>query len=312
MKIAVLGYAGSGKTYLSDFISEKKSVPVLHLDKIKWDKEWKQIDNSVVLPKVSEFMAKEDWIIDGYYDYLFYDERLEQADKIVLLLLPRFTCFYRVLKRAESRRKDGYKNDLNWWFVKFTLFGCRNKERRLSYAKIIEKYKEKTVVLKSKRQVDEFMESFTDKKITIERLKPEEYLKCFNIWNMNAQPLAEKWYDEIVSGNRQVYIYKIDGEFIGEGALVFDTGDADYTIPDKRIYVSRMIVKKEYRNRGIGGEILQFLIEKATEMGYTEMTVGVDKDNENAVHLYKKYGFTEVLFDGADENGEYYKLMKRI
>lgn len=146
----------------------------------------------------------------------------------------------------------------------------------------------------------------------IEKLKPEEYNKCSNIWNIKKQPLAGKWYDEIVSGNRIVYIYKINGEFIGEGALVIDTGDADYTIAGRRIYVSRMIVKKEYRNKGIGGEILAFLIEKAKEMGYTEMTVGVDKDNENAVHLYKKFGFTEVLFDGKDEYGEYYKLLKRI
>lgn len=146
----------------------------------------------------------------------------------------------------------------------------------------------------------------------IEKLKLKDYNKCSNIWNMNKQPLAEKWGDEIASGNRLVFIYKINGEFIGEGALVFDTGDPDYTIPDKRVYVSRMIVKKEYRNRGIGSEILTFLIEKAKEMGFDEMTIGVDKDNVNALHLYKKFGFTEVLFDGADENGEYLKLMKRI
>jgi ribosomal protein S18 acetylase RimI-like enzyme len=73
-----------------------------------------------------------------------------------------------------------------------------------------------------------------------------------------------------------------------------------------------MIVKKEYRNRGIGGDILEFLIAKAKEMGFEEMTIGVDKDNQNALHLYRKYGFTEILFDGADENGEYFKLMKRI
>ena len=73
-----------------------------------------------------------------------------------------------------------------------------------------------------------------------------------------------------------------------------------------------MIVKKENRNRGIGSEILEFLINKAKEMGFSEMTIGVDKDNENALHLYRKYGFTEVLFDGADKDGEYYKLMKRI
>ncbi len=312
MKIAVLGYAGSGKTFLSDYISAKKKIPVLHLDGIKWDKEWKQIDNSVVLPKVTEFMAKEDWIIDGYYEYLLMNERLEQADKIIPLLLPRLTCFYRAIKRTKTRRKEGYKNDLNWWFVRFTLFGCRNKERNKKYKTIAEKYNDKTVVLKTRRQVKDFMKSITDKQITIESLNPADYHKCANIWNMKAQPLADKWLDEIKSGNRLVFIYKIDGKFIGEGALVFDTGDPDYTAPERRVYVSRMIVRKEYRNQGIGGEILEFLIEKAKEMGFSEMTIGVDKDNVNALHLYEKYGFTEVLFDGVDENGEYLKLMKRI
>lgn len=146
----------------------------------------------------------------------------------------------------------------------------------------------------------------------IESLKPEDYHKCSNIWNMKSQPLAEKWFEEIKSGNRLVFIYKINGEFIGEGALVLDTGDSDYTIPNRRVYVSRMIVKKEYRNQGVGSEILGFLTEKAQKMGFKEMTIGVDKDNVNALKLYKKFGFDEVLFDGADENGEYFKLMKKI
>ena len=148
--------------------------------------------------------------------------------------------------------------------------------------------------------------------IVIEPLKLEDYHKCSNIWNMKAQPLTEKWKEEIAEGNRFVYIYKINDEFIGEGALVLDTGDPDYTIQGKRVYVSRMIVKKEYRNRGIGSEILTFLIQKAEEMGFCEMTIGVDKNNENALHLYRKFGFTEVLFDGADDDGEYFKLMKRL
>lgn len=148
--------------------------------------------------------------------------------------------------------------------------------------------------------------------IKIEPLKLEDYSKCSNIWNMKSQPLAEKWREEIASGNRLVFIYKINGEFIGEGALVLVTGDPDYTIAGKRVYVSRMIVKKEYRGRGIGSDILEFLINKAREMGFSEMTIGVDKDNENALHLYRKYGFNDVLFDGEDENGEYFKLMKRI
>lgn len=148
--------------------------------------------------------------------------------------------------------------------------------------------------------------------VKIEQLIPEHYHKCSNIWNMEAQPLAQKWLEEIKNGNRLVFVYKINGEFIGEGALVLDTGDFDYAIPGRRVYVSRMIVKKEYRNRGIGSTILEFLINKAKEMGFSEMTIGVDKDNISALHLYKKYGFAEILFDGEDENGEYFKLMKRI
>ncbi|MBE6821414.1 MAG: DNA topology modulation protein FlaR [Ruminococcaceae bacterium] len=153
MRIAVLGYAGSGKTYLSDYIAKKRKMPVLHLDSIKWDKEWKPVDDALVLPQVSEFMKKEDWIIDGYYDYLLFDERLEQADKIILLLLPRRTCFYQALKRTASRRKEGYKNDFNLWFIKFTLFGCRNKERQQVYADIAKKYRSKTYVVRSRQQM---------------------------------------------------------------------------------------------------------------------------------------------------------------
>ena len=145
---------------MTDYISETKNIPALHLDSIKFDKEWMPIDDFFVLPQVEEFMANEDWIIDGYYKYLLYDERLEKADLIVLLLLPRLTCFYRAVKRTKVRRQDGYKNDLNWWFVKFLLFGCRNKERRQNYYEIAEKYKDKTVVLKTIRQVDKFKKKF--------------------------------------------------------------------------------------------------------------------------------------------------------
>ena len=157
MKIAILGYVGSGKTYVANYVSEKKGIPSLQLDSIKFDKEWKPIDDAIVLPQVVEFMAKESWIIDGYYNYLLLDERLEQADQIILLLLPRLTCFFRAVKRTKARREAGYKNDMNWWFIKFALFGCRNTKRRRIYAEIVEKHKEKTVVLRTRKQVAEFL-----------------------------------------------------------------------------------------------------------------------------------------------------------
>lgn len=146
----------------------------------------------------------------------------------------------------------------------------------------------------------------------IERLNIKDYSKCNNIWNMEKCEFTEKFRQEIDNGNRVVYIYKINDEFIGEIAYVFDMNDADYTIPNQRIYISRLIVKKEYRNQGIGGILIDYILDEIKKMGYKEATIGVDKDNATALHLYKKKGFTKILFDGKDEYGEFYKLMKEI
>jgi ribosomal protein S18 acetylase RimI-like enzyme len=147
----------------------------------------------------------------------------------------------------------------------------------------------------------------------IKKLNLEDYNKCNNIWDMEKKPkMAKMFYDELVSGNRITFIYLENNEFIGEGSLVFKNNDPDYTIPDKRIYLSRMIVKEEYRNRGIGGIILDYLIDYAKQLGYEEITLGVDTDNLNARHLYEKNGFTNILFIGEDEYGEYVKLLKKI
>ena len=146
----------------------------------------------------------------------------------------------------------------------------------------------------------------------IEKLALADYYKCNNIWDMNAFLQTEFFRQEIESGNRVVYVYKQNGEFIGEIAYVFDMRDDDYTIANQRIYLSRLIVKKEWRGNGIGGILIDFMIEKIKDMGYKEITIGVDKDNLAALHLYRKKGFTIILFDGADEDGEYFKLMKTL
>ncbi|WP_025786192.1 GNAT family N-acetyltransferase [Sporosarcina sp. D27] len=147
----------------------------------------------------------------------------------------------------------------------------------------------------------------------IKKLNHEDYNKCSNIWDMDQKPkMAKIFYDELVSGNRVTFIYLENNEFIGEGSLVFKNTDPDYTIPDRRIYLSRMIVKEEFRNRGIGGIILDFLIEYAQQLGFQEIALGVDTDNIHARHLYEKRGFTDVLFIGEDKYGKYVKLLKKL
>lgn len=147
----------------------------------------------------------------------------------------------------------------------------------------------------------------------IEKLRIEDYYRCRNIWDMEKNPeMTEGFYDELVNGNRITFIYLENNEFIGEGSLVFQNNDPDYTIPSKRIYLSRMIVKEEFQNRGIGGIIVDYLIDYAKKLGYEEIALGVDTDNLNARQLYEKKDFTTVLYLGNDEYGEYVKLLKKL
>ena len=149
--------------------------------------------------------------------------------------------------------------------------------------------------------------------IEIVKLNISDYQKCSNIWNMQEQSeLAQKIYRELLSGNRDTYIYKIDGEFVGEISMLKETNDSDYTIPNKRVYVSRLIIKEEYRRQGIGKKLVGFIIDKAKKMGYREMSIGVDLDNYPALKLYVDYGFDKIIYMGEDKYGKFLKLLKVI
>ena len=44
------------------------------------------------------------------------------------------------------------------------------------------------------------------------KLDPKDYKKCGAIWDMESNPeRTRRWYDEIVSGNRIVFVYTENG-----------------------------------------------------------------------------------------------------
>lgn len=149
--------------------------------------------------------------------------------------------------------------------------------------------------------------------MNIELLQVEKFDKCNNIWNIKKQKaLAEKFRNELLSGNRITYVCKDGDKFIGEISLVKDMNDLDYTIPEQRVYISHLIVKHEYRRQGIGKMLVDFITDKAKELGYTEMSIGVDMDNYPALKLYTDCGFDKVVCIGEDKQGKYIKLLKAI
>ena len=145
------------------------------------------------------------------------------------------------------------------------------------------------------------------------RLDLSDLDKCGNIWDMQKQgELAARFLREMREGIRTTYIYRIDGDYIGEISIVTDAGDPQYTIPDRRLYVSRLIVKDEYRRQGIGKKLVDFIVRNAQQEGYRELSIGVDLDNYPALRLYAQMGFDRIVHIGEDEYGRFLKLIKEL
>ena len=51
---------------------------------------------------------------------------------------------------------------------------------------------------------------------------------------------------------------------------------------------------KEYREKGIGSNLLKQIIDLSKEYGYEKIELDVFKSNSRAIHVYKSLGFVEV------------------
>jgi GNAT superfamily N-acetyltransferase len=110
------------------------------------------------------------------------------------------------------------------------------------------------------------------------KLKPEDYHKCSNIWDMaKNNKLAETFFNDLISGNRLTFVYIEGDEFLGEASIVFERNDTDYCIPGQRIYFSRLIVKESHRNHGIGGILVGMARRK-----------GLNKSGQTTAFLLEK------------------------
>lgn len=159
-----MGFSGSGKSTLARQLGERFSAPVLHLDAVEYRENWQKRDREEALAIVFAFMAGGDWVIDGNYSAFLQRERLDQADVIAFLLFPRFQCLWRAVSRyvrfwdrSRPDIADGCIEKLDLEFVWWILHAGRTAKIKAKFKEMAEKYRDKTVVFKTQRQVDPFL-----------------------------------------------------------------------------------------------------------------------------------------------------------
>ena len=162
MKIHIIGGSGSGKTYLARLLSEKYNIPHYDLDDLFWDNTSGQYGTKNPPEKrdamLKSILQNEDWIIEGAY-YAWLADSFEQADTIIVLDMPQMLYKSRIIRRFVKRKlglcegkKETVKSllDLLKWTEKFQTVNLKE------IYKILDQYSNKTVILKSKREVNNY------------------------------------------------------------------------------------------------------------------------------------------------------------
>ncbi len=164
MRISILGLSASGKTTLAKRIARHAGIPRLEIDRIwfsegghnaKSEKEKERVRRKIEA-EVAKFIKKPIWVSDGLYRRV-QPEIAERADIIVFLDIP---LWRRVIRHAKRISKKDRHPELNWWNdlghfqAMFQLAGDRLKNTQ----RFLTKHSEKVVHLKSKRDVERFLD----------------------------------------------------------------------------------------------------------------------------------------------------------
>ena len=104
-KVVVIGSGGAGKSTFSRRLGEATGLPVIHLDSHFWRPNWYPTPKDEWKAKVEELVNGDSWIIDGNFGGP-REVRMEAADTVIMLDVPRRICMYRVVKRAVRFRGE--------------------------------------------------------------------------------------------------------------------------------------------------------------------------------------------------------------
>lgn len=165
MKIAVVGYSGAGKSTLARKLGEWYGIPVLHFDQVHWAPGWQERDRAEAHRLVHDFMKQPEWVIDGNYTKFEYQRRMTEADEIIFLDFPRLVCFGRAWKRffhyrgsTRSDMGEGCPEKMDFEFIWWLLWKGHTREKREQFKQILNRYPEKSVVLRSQKEIDRYWE----------------------------------------------------------------------------------------------------------------------------------------------------------
>lgn len=171
-KIVVVGNGGSGKSTMSVKLGNLLNIPVYHLDKIAWKKNWERLPLEAFEERLNVIMKNEKWILDGWsYHQSLYD-RLEKCDTIIFISSPLWKCYYYVLKRQVKyafSQNPYYPDDTASLPMTFYILKAVTRVHFNYMPELLEwlkKFEHKTIRLGSFKEINEYLKKLSPGQIT--------------------------------------------------------------------------------------------------------------------------------------------------
>lgn len=160
----IIGCSGSGKSTLARELKEKLGLPLIHLDQLWWQEGWDHVSRETFDERLELALNMDRWIMDGNFSRTI-GARLPKCDTIIYLDFSRWACLMGVFQRYWKNKgkvrpdmADGCPERLDWDFVKF-VWNFNKNNRVRNYTWLGQARHAKKIVLKSRREVKEFLET---------------------------------------------------------------------------------------------------------------------------------------------------------
>ncbi|MGN1298995.1 MAG: ribosomal protein S18-alanine N-acetyltransferase [Candidatus Scatovivens sp.] len=126
------------------------------------------------------------------------------------------------------------------------------------------------------------MEDFIIEKMTnvdLNKIEKDFQKKFDDFWTISILK------SELENSNSLYFVAKKKDEIVGFAGILINV---DFT------EIANIVVRKDFRNLGIGKLLLEKIIKETNKVGKNKIYLEVNENNINAINLYKKYKFEEV------------------
>lgn len=162
-KIAIVGAPGTGKTTLSNKLSEIFHIEATHIDGLHHLENWQIRDKTERDKMILDVVKKDEWIIDGTYKSTLKN-RFEAADLIIWLDFSTFNQLKGIVSRylknkgIEKPEIPGCKEKLDKEFFFYVL--KYNKQKRKYIVQNLEGInKSKILIFKNRTEVNKWTDN---------------------------------------------------------------------------------------------------------------------------------------------------------